>query len=29
MNGTLILLWLFGLGLGALGVYLKHKENKK
>jgi hypothetical protein len=29
MNGTLILLWLVVLVLGAFGVYLKHKEDKK
>jgi hypothetical protein len=29
MNGTVILLWLLILGLGAFGIYLKHKEDKK
>jgi hypothetical protein len=29
MNGTLILLWLVVLVLGAFGVYLKHKEDQK
>jgi hypothetical protein len=29
MTVTYVLIWLAGLGLGAFGIYLKRKEDKK